>query len=451
VSAHPSNHDDLLAFTSRLVLEDGRYWGDAAAPWQWTDAEEILRDDRIVRNHFLTRPRGASKTTDLAAIALTVMMTQAPGGAKLYALAADRGQGRLLLDSIEGFVQRTQILTDVFEVTAFRASVRATNVTLEVLAADAPGAWGLRPYFIVVDELAQWAETDRSLRLYEAMTTATGKLNGRMAILTTAGDPVHWAARIREHARADPTWRLHEVPGPVPWAQPDWLAAQKRALTDSAYRRLHMNEWVEADDRLASLEEVRACVTHTAPLRPVRHMSYIVGVDMGITNDRAAVALCHLESRDNDGYGVVVDDVQVWKGTRASPVQISDVKQSILVLARTYGDVRVLFDPHEAIGLGQDLRAAGLRADAYNFSQRSVGILASTLIQLFRNGAIALPDLPELIHELARVRIRETSPGYIRLDHDPGDHDDQAIAVALAAQALLERPPSAGPRIRALC
>ena len=75
--------------------------------------------------------------------------------------------------------------------------------------------------------------------------------------------------------------------------------------------------------------------------------------------------------------------------------------------------------------------------------------LASTLIQLFRNRTIALPDIPELIDELARIRSAKHLRAH-RLDHGPGDHDDQAIAVALAAEALLERPPNAGPRIRVL-
>ena len=197
------------------------------------DAKEILRDDPTVRNHFLTRPRGGSKTTDLAAIVLTVMMRQAPDGAKLYALRRIAGKDDCC-STIGGFRPTNPDSGERLGDHGVSSLLRATEVTLEVLAADASSAWGLALDFIVVDELAQWAETDRSSRLFEAISTATGKRNSRMVILTTAGDPTHWAARIRENARADPAWRLHEVPGPVPWARPDWLAAQKRALTDSA-------------------------------------------------------------------------------------------------------------------------------------------------------------------------------------------------------------------------
>jgi hypothetical protein len=38
------------------------------------------------------------------------------------------------------------------------------------------------------------------------------------------------------------------------------------------------------------------------------------------------------------------------------------------------------------------------------------------------------------------VRLRESSPGVFRLDHDRDRHDDRAVALALAASYLVERP-----------
>jgi hypothetical protein len=34
------------------------------------------------------------------------------------------------------------------------------------------------------------------------------------------------------------------------------------------------------------------------------------------------------------------------------------------------------------------------------------------------------------------VRLRETAPGVARLDHDSGEHDDQAVAIAIAVAVL---------------
>ena len=63
-----------------------------------------------------------------------------------------------------------------------------------------------------------------------------------------------------------------------------------------------------------------------------------------------------------------------------------------------------------------------------------------TLLTLIRNFALALPDDEDLINELLNVRLRETTPGVYRLDHDPGQHDDQAVALAMGAQFLMTQP-----------
>ena len=51
------------------------------------------------------------------------------------------------------------------------------------------------------------------------------------------------------------------------------------------------------------------------------------------------------------------------------------------------------------------------------------------------------------IRAMANVRLRETSPGVVRMDHDHGRHDDRAIAIALAAHHLLDLPPSVSPAV----
>ncbi|HEV2809764.1 MAG TPA: hypothetical protein VGV93_05115 [Acidimicrobiales bacterium] len=61
---------EALDVLAGLVLEDGRRWGEAAEPWQWTDAQAVLDPGHEdPRSHFLTRPRGRSKTSDLGGVA----------------------------------------------------------------------------------------------------------------------------------------------------------------------------------------------------------------------------------------------------------------------------------------------------------------------------------------------------------------------------------------------
>ena len=108
-----------------LRLENGRRWLDAAEDWQRGDALAVLEGERPYS--FLTRSRGGSKTTDLAACALSELLV-ADAPLRCYWLAADSDQGALALDCIAGFVGRTPTLLDRVEVQA--ESVRFDLKTL---------------------------------------------------------------------------------------------------------------------------------------------------------------------------------------------------------------------------------------------------------------------------------------------------------------------------------
>jgi len=70
---------DALALLGGLVLDDGRTWAEAAQPFQLADADAALAPpERGPRRHYWLRPRGASKTTDAAALALALLLTEAP-------------------------------------------------------------------------------------------------------------------------------------------------------------------------------------------------------------------------------------------------------------------------------------------------------------------------------------------------------------------------------------
>lgn len=445
---------DVLA---GLVLEDGRRWGEVAEPFQWEDARAVLDTESATPYSFLTRSRGASKSADLAAMAVAAMVAQLAPASRLYAVAADRDQGRLIVDSVQGFAQRTPELVGALDVQAYRVGATRSGSVLEILAADAAGSWGLRPSFVVVDEVAQWGSTGAPRRLWEAVVTAVAKIAGcRLAVCTTAGDPAHWSRRVLDHAQSDPMWRVHEVPGPAPWLDPARLAEQRRRLPESAYRRLFLNEWVAADDRLASPEQIRALATLDGPLPPTRPHTYVVAVDLGLSRDATVAVVAHAEPlarvlADDPpwqetivGTRLVLDRLETWQGTRDRPVDLAGVEAWIGQASDSYFGAKVIVDPWQAAGLAQRLRRRGVRVDEFVFTAQSVGRIARTLIVAVENGALALPDDEALLDELEHVRVRETTPGVYRIDHDADRHDDRAIALGLAAVTLLDRPPT-GP------
>ncbi len=435
---------DLLA---GLTLEDGRLWGEVAAPFQWATARHLFTPD-TPPNLWATRPRGGSKTTDLAAMCAVLLADVLTAGAGVDVFAASRDQARLLADALAGFVARSASLRSVLDVGLYKVT-SASGAVLEILSADAPTAWGRRPSVAVADEMCQWPTTPNARTLWQAITSSLGKIPGaRLVCLSTSGDPAHWTHEIYEQARASERWAVQEVPGPLSWVDPAYLAEQRAMLPASVYRRVHLNEWAAPEDRLTNVEDLAACVGHDGPLGPLEGTRYVIGIDLGLKHDRTVAAVCHLEG---DGERrVILDRMEVWAGSARQPVDLAEVRDWLELTARSYR-APVVADPWQAVGMIQELRRRGVRVEEFTFSQQSVGRLATTLHTSIRDRRLDLPDDPQLLEELSNVRLRETSPNVYRMDHDPDKHDDRAIALALAAHELLTAPaPRKPPRLHVM-
>ena len=446
---------DALDLLAGLRMPDENLWGDVAHSFQWEDARAVLDSDGPPFQ-FLTRARGGSKTTDLAAVAIALLLTAAPRS-RFYWLAADQDQGKLAIDVVAGFVGRTPYLGGL-DVQSRRVVNTETGSDLAVLAADAASVWGLNPNAVFVDEIAQWGTTPAPRRLWEGVSSAVAKRSdARLVVLTTAGDPAHWSYKILQHALEDPLWRVNEVPGPPPWMDQARIDEQERRLPSSSFQRLFQNEWTADEDRLTNLDDLAACVVLDGPLPAQPRTRYVIGVDVGLKRDRTVACVCHAErpdgrplsasgdpmTMDTDplrGIRIVLDRIQVWAGSADKPVQLSEVEGWLNQAVDTYNHARIVIDPWQAVGMAQRLRGRGVAVQEFNFTSASVGRLASALHQLLRNRALALPNDEALLDELANVRLRETTPGVYRLDHDPDQHDDRAIALGLAANQLLSRP-----------
>ena len=259
-------------------------------------------------------------------------------------------------------------------------------------------------------------------------------------IITSAGDPGHWSYRILETAVESDRWRVNQILGPVPWISPEDLDEQKTVLPEWEFHRLHLNEWVTADDRLTTLDDIRACVTLDGPQLPQPGIKYVVGLDIGLKNDRTVATVCHLEDKT-----VVLDRQETWQGTRDNPVRLEDVEAWIYETVRAYSRATVVCDPSQAAHLTQNLRNRRVRIQEFPFSTQSVGRLAITLHRLLRDHQVAIPDDPDLIDELVNVKLIETAPSSYRIDHDSSAHDDRVISLALAAHRLVTT--SARPNI----
>jgi hypothetical protein len=453
-------HTEAKNLLATLRLEDGRRWGDAAEPWQWDDAAAVLAPDPpesqrpsrwrrrqtagdYPRWHYWLRGRGMSKTTDAAAVLLALLVTLAPPRSRSYVYAADGQQAGLLLDALAGLAERSGLLGRV-EIRARSVIVKATGASLSIEASDAASAFGTRPWLVVVDEFAMWGETDNFRRLWSSIVSGLAKVPGsRLLVLSSAGSPGSLAHKQWVSAEKSPHWRTSCTPGPSPWWSAADIEATRADTMPAEWDRLILCKWVAGDEALVVAEDLTACTGSYRVREPEPGVRYCMGLDIGTRRDATVLVVGHTEATPA-GRTVVIDRVQRWRGSRLSPVSLSDVEVAIVRTCQQYHRPKLVFDPFQAAQLTERLRTAGVRTEEFTFTTGSVNSLARSLFGALRDRAIVLPDDDELLDELASVRLVETGPGLVRLDHNRSGHDDQAVAIALVVLELTRLGPEGG-------
>ncbi len=428
---------DPWTVMSALVLESGQTWGDTATAAQLTDAREAIEGPAPYS--YWTRSRGTAKTSDSAGVALALLLA-APPGARLYLAAADQDQAGLAHDSISGYLNRTALLHGQVEMQARRVIVPSTGATLDVLASDAASSWGLRPHLLVLDEFSAWPDTPGPRRFWESLSSAMAKMPAsRMLVVTSAGDPRSLAFEVLKHARTSDMWRVSEWSGPSPWADPDRLAEQRTRLPEPVYRALFMNEWTEAEGAFLDPAAIRRAFVLPGPSAPVDERQYVGSLDLGLVNDRTVLAVGHREGSD-----VHLDAMQVWRGTKARPVSLSEVRDAVLAAHRRYKLRGLHFDRWQAHRLVEELSSEGVPCRAFEFTSTSKQRYSAALLQSLNEGTLRLYEPGGLQGELAALTIKTTGSGW-SFDHGRRGHDDMSVALALLVLQLSSNAPGRAP------
>ena len=66
----------------------------------------------------------------------------------------------------------------------------------------------------------------------------------------------------------------------------------------SEFERRVLNRWTEADEVLATRDDVLACVGHSGDLEFDSRRPYVVALDVGLVNDRCVAIVAHSAKRD---------------------------------------------------------------------------------------------------------------------------------------------------------
>jgi hypothetical protein len=428
------------AFIESLKLPDGRMFGDAMAPFQ-REAFAGYFAENASPNVWFSRPRGGSKTTDVAAVALADLM-EAPPRSRLVAIAADKDQAGLLLDQVKGWISDNRKKLGGLEVRKDVVINPATGSRLEILASDISNL-GLSPWRIYADELAAW-EHDRH---WSVMLTSLVKVPGsRMVVMTTAGSPSGWAYGAWEHAGESNAWTVFHTVDLAPWLDQEQLAdllgADARHLSPGAKKRYIGNVWAQADDVVFTVEEIDAITDHDlAPLaRGLDGHRYTTGVDLGVTNDRTAIVTLQVGTETEPHR---VARVWAYEPTRTRPTDVAMVEGVIAEHHAAFRPVRMRSDTWNMESMIQ--RLPYLKGETQTVA--STAAQYATLIRVIRSGGLVIPgrghEAEMLRRELIELIEKDVgSTGRIKFDHPSHGHNDLTTALAIAlvqAESLANR------------
>ena len=214
---------ELIAWMGRLTLSGGDLDGQLFTCWGW--------EKKFIRGVFgqpgdaaLSIGRGNGKSAFVAALAAAVVV---PGGPlhgrrrEVVVVASSFLQSRIIYEDVLAYARG--LGHDLGDRSLWRRQDSQNMATLEYIetgarvrciGSDPRRAHGLRPFFALADEPAQW-ENGKSEAMISALRTGLGKTPGSRLISlgTLPGDGQHWFSQMLRDA---PYHQLHQADREAP-------------------------------------------------------------------------------------------------------------------------------------------------------------------------------------------------------------------------------------------
>lgn len=448
--------ENLRVFLDQIVIPaspEPKRFGACADPWQREKVAPLIpalehlmgrRPDYAGPMRFMSiLARGHNKSSEEAwlATALTLGSKRHIEG---YILAADRDQGRLIVQAVRDLIGLNEWIGTYVKVTKDVIEGPGGHVT--VLPCDARSAMGLRGNFYIADEIVHWKRQAE----WTAMVTGLRKVTPCVfCVLSNAGLLGSWQHEAFLEAQKDPEWKVFYRQGTLAsWLTQEGIEKDRRKVPPSEGYRLYDNVWIDpaAEHDYLRRSEVEKCVDPALMFRLRRQVgihNYVAAIDYGPRRDRTALVVLHA---DKDG-AVVVDRLEVWQGSSEKPVQISDVEKWVDDVRKAFDPVCWVIDPYQMEGTIQRMQKDGLPVEPfkcrggagnYEMAQHLRSLVVEGRLRWYEGaGALGKETFAD---ELVALRVKKMTYGY-RFDHENQKHDDRAVAVSMAALKAVEYSP----------
>lgn len=443
---------ELFAIHKRLSRRSLRYYLDhvvinsSPEPRAWGTIREPWQDERLaskvpifealaglwkppsnfVWNFCDILPRGHDKSS-LEGRLCSWLLLHSRRPITGYILAADRDQGKLILQAMQEEAALNPWVHE--ELTFTGSSVSGPAGTVTVLPADVGGANGLRGNLYIFDEVTNW-DKPKAKDMWRTVLSGTAKVNPTViGVLSNAGYIGSWQDKVVRPLERSKRWHYYSAPGPLAtWMDPEKIEELKQQLASPAEgRRLYDNKWINAAEELDYLtaDEVTNCFDETRFYRPIgdtRVRNYIVSIDYGPKRDRTVCLVGHRE-----GQLAVIDRMDVWT-TPCNPSEVSawcaEIKKHFNVLEWTVDPYQLLFLIEQLQRQRCNVHPYEARGGAGNFeiAQALRGFVSSGNLRMYPGCGHNIVD------EMSQLICKKMGYGF-RIDHLSSLHDDQSVAI----------------------
>jgi hypothetical protein len=435
-----------LEYFKHLKWIDGRPLLDTIEPYRralFTRALDTFRPDGVPACNMVLAGRGKKnwKSADLVLAALYCLdIRESVQGNDCFILANDEDQAGDDLELAKKLVAVNPDLSDVLQPLNKEIRRHDGKGALQILPArDAIGAHGKTSLFVGFDEIHGYRTYDLLEALAPDPTRADALtwITSYDTIYNTPGVPLFDFKAIGKSGSdprmifswysgdycSDPEFadlepELRANPSIASWPEGRaYLDQQRRRLPSHKYRRLHLN--LPGAPNGAFLDQgavLDAIVAGRKTLPPQPDIDYVAFVDMsGGSSDDATLSIAHKVDRR-----AVVDIVVKQDGE--APFNPRTAVKKFVGILKQYGIREVTGDNYAGETFKVDFEGEGIR---YEPSALTKTELYEAFEPQLNAGEIELPDITKLQEQLLTLVIKGA-----RIDHQPGDHDDWANAVA---------------------
>ena len=350
---------------------------------------------RLIRKVYFGLGRKNAKTQIAALIALLELFLTDEMSPEIYMAAKDRDQASVCFQAAADMINAHDELRELAIITPSRKTIHnpVNNGLIKALSSEGRSKHGLNPSVVIFDELHAWTPAEQEL--YDALTTGSGARKNPLQIITTTAGTEQQSICYREYEYAqrvaagiveDPTYLplIYEVPADADWTDESLWSLANPALgsilsladlrehrdkaleqpsEQNKFRRLYLNQWVNAETQWISLKEWDACKVDGCTDRLDGRECY-GGLDLSATTDLTAFVLAFPDKggvilkpmfwvpaeglaekskRDRVPYDVWVK--QGWiRTTPGKAIDYSFITHQILQDAKRYNLRRVAYD-----------------------------------------------------------------------------------------------------------